>query len=126
MMMLMSPALSPACCCSSVSGYRQVNSVVLSFPHNLQDMMLSRDTRRKVAVHITGAVKAAEQIADAAPSTSDDAAVDAAAPSEDKSGSVAAGQTADVEMTSAQPENVHLIHDIWAFKRSQMLYPAVK
>ncbi len=99
----------------------------------VQDIMLSRDKRCKVAVHVTGANKAKpQQQADAAVTTS--------------SGETAAAQTADADRDSndKQPElaatedngdadmqpvifvDVQLIEDVWAFKRAQMLYPAVK
>ena len=76
--------------------------------------MLTKASRRKLALHITGA-------------------------NERKA---SAGSAADVPMTgntetiavdsngcaaeAAAPEEVQIIDDIWAFKRSQSLFPSIK
>lgn len=93
--------------------------------------MLSRDSRRKVALHVTGASKKSEQGTDAAPTASVGAgevsASDAGAQADDKpETAVAAEQNDDVDMKPVEAEDVQLIQDVWAFKRSQMLYPCMK
>ena len=99
----------------------------------LQDIMLSRDKRCKVAVHVTGANEAKpQQEADAAVTTpsSDTAAAQIAATdnnlNDTQSGLIATEGNGDVDMQPVMHEDVQLIEDIWAFKRAQMLYPAVK
>ena len=95
--------------------------------------MLSRDKRCKVAVHVTGANEAKpQQKADAAVTTpsGDTAAAqiaDADRDSNDKQPGLAATEdNGDVDMQPVIHEDVQLIEDVWAFKRAQMLYPAVK
>lgn len=92
--------------------------------------MLSRDSRRKIAVHVTGGNNAKSlPDADAAAATTSEAAAaavsaaDAQAQAGDKVSNSAAED--DVDMQPAQ-EDTHLIEDVWTFKRAQMLYPSVK
>lgn len=93
--------------------------------------MLSRDSRRKIAVHVTGGNKAkSTPDADAAAATTSEAAAavvpaaDADAHAGDKVSKSAAED--DVDMQPAVQEDVQLIEDVWSFKRAQMLYPSVK
>ncbi len=92
--------------------------------------MLSRDKRCKVAVHVTGANEAKpQQEADATPSGDTAAAQSADADRDlnDKQPGLAATEdNGDVDMQPVIHEDVQLIEDVWAFKRAQMLYPAVK
>jgi uncharacterized protein YfaS (alpha-2-macroglobulin family) len=95
--------------------------------------MLSRDKRCKVAVHVTGANEAKpQQEADAAVTTSsgdtaDAQTADADRDSNDRQPELAATEdNGDVDMQPVMHEDVQLIQDVWAFKRAQMLYPAVK
>ena len=92
--------------------------------------MLSRDCRRKIAVHVTGGTNAkslpdadAAAAATSQPAATAVPAADANSQAGDKvSNSAAQG---DVDMQPAQ-EDTHLIQDVWTFKRAQMLYPSVK
>ena len=86
--------------------------------------MLSRETRRKVAVHVTGASdKSAEGAAK--PVTCDADAVPAADAMQAKTkpaGNVAA---AEQNGTAQSQPDAQLIKDIWVFKGLQTLYPAI-
>lgn len=114
----------------------------------MQEMMLSEDSRRKLSVHVTGAKektaqesatgseagtsgRSAESTATSA-SAEKPAAVDSATESAAGSGpangnAAANGDVAngDVSIVGAN-DRVQIIKDLWAFKRSQMLYPSVK
>ncbi|KAL0019017.1 hypothetical protein WJX77_001203 [Trebouxia sp. C0004] len=98
-----------------------------------KDIMLSRDKRCKVAVHVTGANEAKpEQEADAAVTTPPEDTVvaqtaDAGRDLHDKQPELTATEdNGDGDMQHVVHEDVQLIEDVWAFKRAQMLYPAVK
>ena len=120
----------------------------------LQEMMLSVKTRRKLAVHITAAKKtsqvstdetttealthaeaaaAADAEAGAAADAEAGAAAGAEAHTKAGAGQQAAGksdelhrkQNADHKNGDTQ-QKVQQIQDIWAFKRTQMLYPSSK
>ena len=96
----------------------------------MQDVMLSQDSRRKIAVHVTGGTNAKSlQDADAAAATTSQAAATAvpAADSEAQAGDKVSKSATedDVDMQPAK-EDVQLIEEVWTFKRAQMLYPSVK
>lgn len=113
---------------------------VLNWLWCLQDIMLSKDKRCKVALHVTGANEAKpKQEADAAVTTHSDTGsaqtADADRDSNDKQPGLqpsaatqlaAAEDNGDVDMQPVIHEDVQLIEDVWAFKRAQILYPAVK
>ena len=89
----------------------------------LQEMMLSKDTRRKLSVHVTGAkVKSQQQEAGVA---EPDIGSDGCAAANGASGKEDNTVNGDVHSVVAD-HKVQLITDIWAFKRSQMLYPSVR
>ena len=95
--------------------------------------MLSRDKRCKVAVHVTGANEAKpQQEADAAATTPsvDTAAAQTADADRDlhdkQPEPIATERNGDVDMQPVILKDVQLIEDVWAFKRAQMLYPAVQ
>ena len=85
----------------------------------LQEMMLSKDTRRKLSVHVTGAKEKSQQEAGVAEPDIGSGAADGASGKEDNT--VNGGVHSEVA-----DHKVQLITDIWAFKRSQMLYPSVR
>ncbi|MCJ1241140.1 hypothetical protein MMC14_009144 [Varicellaria rhodocarpa] len=109
---------------------------------DLQEVMLSKDTRRKLAVHVTGTkekpVQSEAASDDTTPNASTqqpaEASAHEAAPAESKlDGGIADSKAAgDAEQNGTDvpevqgDERVELIDDIWAFKRAQLLYPSVK
>lgn len=100
--------------------------------------MLSKDSRRKLSVQVTGAKEksalqtaSVEATAEAATvfTAADASAVastDGAAAADDTSAGAATQASGDVERKPEAVERVQVIEDIWGFKRSQMLYPSVK
>ena len=89
----------------------QVNASQLLW--SLQEMVLSQSSRRKLALHVVGAN---ERKASDAVKTSETSLPDSTNTSMDSStdGHAAAVQT------------VHVIDDMWAFKRLQSLFPCSK
>ena len=88
----------------------------------MQEIMLSQKTRRKVAIHIQAANQKQQESSELASADSNGAvASDNAAQQVNSDNDVASEQQHNKD---AQQINVQQIHDVWAFKRSQMLYPS--
>lgn len=93
--------------------------------------MLSKDTRRKLSVHVTGAKEKSQQ---QEPATEADTSGRPAKPAATYDSSAAVNGASDktnITMngtvhSEVADDKVQLITDIWAFKRSQMLYPSVR
>lgn len=103
----------------------------------VQEMMLSQDSRRKLSVHVTGAKEktAQESATDSKAGTSGrsaesratSASADKPAALDSAAGSAADSAPANGDGSAVGPnDRVQIIQDMWAFKRSQMLYPSVK
>ena len=101
--------------------------------------MVSKETRRKLSVHVTGAKEKSQQnsVTDSAADTSGRSAESTAttASAEEPAEEPAAADGAAANENSSANGNmcavvaddrVQLIKDMWAFKRSQLLYPSVK
>ena len=100
--------------------------------------MLSKGSRRKLSVQVTGAKEksepqeaVAEAVAEAATisigaDASTAASADGAAAADDGSASAATQINGNVERKPEAVERVQLIENIWGFKRLQMLYPSTK
>ena len=111
--------------------------------HVLQETMVSKETRRKLSVHVTGAKEKSQQnsATDSAAGTSDrsvDSTATTASAKEPAETPGVADNTADSVAAHgnstahgklpvvAADGKVQVIKDMWAFKRSQMLYPSTK
>ena len=103
--------------------------------------MVSKDTRRKLSVHVTGAKEKSQQqepATDSEGATSGQSAEPSTTTASEEPAAAADttvcdgagtenGDSPDMVKTSeVADKRVQLIKDIWAFKRSQMLYPSVK
>lgn len=104
---------------------------------------MSKETRRKLSVHVTGAKEKSQQDSATnsaagtsfgsedptatAASAEHPAAVDSADVNAADSAAANGNIRANSDVPSAAAvDRVQLIKDIWAFKRSQLLYPSVK
>lgn len=116
----------------------------------VQEMVLSKALRRKLALHITGANERKQSVAEASSHVSMPGSRDAAVAtsngnsvkSETTEQASATENASDVPISDvsdataitsngnvgkpASDEEVKIIHDIWAFKRSQSLFPSIK
>ena len=135
-------AVSAMCICQLYHS-QSTGCAANEYVYVLQEMLLSEETRRKLSVHVTGASAKSQQnsATDSAAETSYTAAgatatTASAEESAEKPG--VAHKTADsaaANKDSTANKNVpvvvtdgrvQVIKDMWAFKRSQMLYPSVK
>lgn len=80
----------------------------------VQEMVLTKASRRKLALHIIGAN---ERKASAGSAADVSMKGNTEATAADSNGSAA---------EAAAPEEVQIIDDMWAFKRSQSLFPSIK
>ncbi|KAL3136082.1 hypothetical protein ABBQ32_007106 [Trebouxia sp. C0010 RCD-2024] len=100
-----------------------------------QEMMLSKDTRRKLSVHVTGAKEKSQQQQQQQQQEEPAAEAGISGRSAEPASETPAKAVSACDKTEhlangdvhggVADEKVQLITDIWAFKRSQMLYPSV-
>ena len=77
--------------------------------------MLSQSSRRKLALHVIGASE--RKVSDASKTSAVSVTDSTDTPTDSSSGT---------DDRTAAANTVHVIDDIWAFKRSQSLYPCSK